>query len=135
MYGAGVFGNLLRAGEIVQVNRPAVPVPAVSAEYGQYLVSINGCHDCHGAQLAGGKPGDPGSPFAPNLTPGGELRAWSVADFVKTLRTGVTPSGTNLPDRYMPWMFKSQMTDDELNAVFLYLQSLPSLPTSTAPAE
>jgi mono/diheme cytochrome c family protein len=135
MYGAGVFGNLLRAGEIDQVNRPAVPAPAVSSEYGEYLVSINGCHDCHGAQLAGGKPGDPGSPLAPNLTPGGELRAWSEVDFVKTLRTGVSPTGTNLPDRYMPWMFKSQMTDNELNAVWMYLQSLPSLPTSTAPAE
>jgi mono/diheme cytochrome c family protein len=135
MYGAGVFGNLLRAGTLDQVNRPSLPEPGVSAAYGQYLVNVNGCHDCHGAQLAGGKPGDPSSPLAPNLTPGGELTAWSEADFIKTLRTGVTPSGTNLPDNFMPWQFKSQMTDDELKAVFAYLKSLPKLPTSTKPAE
>ncbi len=135
MYGAGVFGNLLRASEIDQANRPSAPEPGVSAAYGQYLVDINGCRDCHGAQLAGGKPGDPSSPLAPNLTPGGELTAWSEADFIKTLRTGVTPSGTNLPDRFMPWQFKSQMTDDELKAVFAYLKSLPPLPTSTKQAE
>jgi mono/diheme cytochrome c family protein len=135
MYGAGVFGDLMRAGTLDQTNRPSLPVPGISAAYGQYLVNVNGCHDCHGAQLAGGKPGDPNSPLAPNLTPGGELTAWSEADFIKTLRTGVTPSGTNLPDKFMPWQFKSQMTDDELKAVFVYLKSLPSLPTSTKPAE
>lgn len=135
MYGAGVFGNLLRAGELDQTNRPAIPETGISAEYGHYLVNINGCHDCHGAQLAGGKPGDPGSPLAPNLTPGGELNAWSETDFINTLRSGVTPSGTKLPNRFMPWMSKSQMTDDELKAVWMYLKSLPSLPTSTAPAE
>ena len=68
-------------------------------------------------------------------SPGGELTAWSEADFIKTLRTGVTPSGTNLPDKFMPWQFKSQMTDDELKAVFAYLKSLPPLTTSTQPAE
>ncbi len=135
MYGFGVFGNLMVASQVDQVNRPSVPQPGVNADYGQYLVNINGCRSCHGAQLAGGKPGDPNSPLAPNLTPGGELRAWSEADFIKTLRTGVTPSGTNLPNQFMPWQFKSQMTDDELKAVFAYLKSLPVLPSSTKPAE
>jgi len=135
IYGTGAFGNLLRAGEINQANRSSAPQPGVTAEYGQYLVNINGCHDCHGPQLAGGKPGDPNSPLAPNLTPGGELTAWSESDFIKALRTGVTPSGTNLPDEFMPWKAKGQMTDDELEAIWAYLQSLPKLPTSTAPAE
>ena len=136
LYGAGMLGNLLRAGQIEQMgDLPAAPKPAVSADYGQYLVNINGCHDCHGAQLSGAKSAEPGAPLAPNLTPGGELRAWSQADFTKTLRTGVTPSGTQLPDHFMPWKHKGLMTDEELQAVFTYLQSLPSLPTSTAPAE
>ncbi len=136
MYGAGLFGNLLRAGRIQQMGAaPVAPEPAVSADYGQYLVRINGCHDCHGPQLSGGKPGDPDSPLAPTLTPGGELRAWSEADFLKTLHTGVTPSGTQLRDRFMPWMHKGLMTDDELKAVWAYLHSLPPLTTTTAPAE
>lgn len=136
MYGAGLFGHLLRAGPIQQMGEvPDSPAPAVSADYGEYLVTINGCRDCHGKQLAGGKPGDPSSPLAPNLTPGGELRAWTEADFIKTLRTGTSPSGTQLPNQFMPWKFKSQMSDDELKAIWAYLQSLPSLSTSTAPAE
>ena len=136
MYGAGVFGHLLRADAIEKMGDvPAAPQPGLTADYGQYLVRINGCGDCHGPQLAGGKPGDPASPLAPNLTPGGELTAWSEADFITALRTGVTPSGTHLPDRFMPWKHKGQMTDNELKAMWAYLHSLPALPTSTKPAE
>ncbi len=136
LYGAGMFGNLLRAGPIQEMAAPpAAPQPAVTADYGNYLVNINGCRDCHGAQLSGGKPEDPNSPLAPNLTPGGEVRAWSEADFFKALRTGTTPSGTQLPDRFMPWIHLGQMTDDELRAVWAYIQSLPALPTTTAPAK
>ncbi len=136
MYGAGMFGHLLRADRIQQMGElPSAAQPGVTADYGEYLVTINGCRDCHGAQLAGGKAGDPSSPLAPNLTPGGELRAWSQADFINTLRTGVTPSGTPLPDQFMPWKNKGQMTDDELKAIWAYLQSLAPLTTSTAPAE
>ncbi len=136
LYGAGAFGHLLRASVIQQMGElPAAPQPGVTADYGNYLVNINGCRDCHGAQLAGGKPSAPGSPLAPNLTPGGELRAWSEADFAKTLRTGVTPTGDRLENTFMPWKSKGQMTDEEMQAVWMYLQSLPALPTSTAPAE
>ncbi|MCL4528333.1 MAG: cytochrome c [Chloroflexi bacterium] len=132
MYGAGVFGNLLRASTIDQTNRPATPQPGISIEYGKYLVNINGCHDCHGVQLSGGKSGDPQSPPAPNLTPGGDLKNWSEADFLKTLRTGSTPSGDLLEPRFMPWPWKGQMTDDELKAIWMYLHSLPPLPTTTS---
>lgn len=136
MYAVGAFGDLLRAGRIAQMgDAPAAPPVGVTAEYGQYLVNVNGCRDCHGSQLAGGKPGDPDSPLAPNLTPGGVLRLWSEADFISTIRTGTTPSGTPLPDRFMPWKHKALMTDDELKGVWAYLQSLPPLPTSTEPAE
>jgi mono/diheme cytochrome c family protein len=134
MYGAGMFGNLLRASTLDQVNRPSAPEPSVSSQYGEYLVNINGCRDCHGAQLSGGRPGDPSSPLAPNLTPGGEFSAWTQADFIKTLRTGIAPSGLQLPNQFMPWKYKSQMMDDELQAVWLYLHSLPPLTTSTAPS-
>jgi len=135
VYGAGAFGNQLNATMINQDNRPSFfPEPGVTAEYGEYLVNTNGCRACHSAQLAGGKPPDPNSPLAPNLTPGGELIAWTDADFIQTLRTGVALSGHPLDPKFMPWPFKGKMTDDELKAIFLYLQSLPKLPTSTASA-
>jgi len=61
-----------------------------------------------------------------NLTPGGELGFWSEDDFFATLRTGVTPSGRQLIE-VMPWKYFGQMTDEELRALWLYLQSLPAL--------
>jgi mono/diheme cytochrome c family protein len=134
MYGAGMFGDLLQAPKIDHAGRPpAPPAPGVSAEYGGYLVRINSCRDCHGQELAGGRSSEPGAPLAPNLTPGGELRAWTEEQFITTLRTGVTPSGTEM--KYMPWKYKGRMTDDELKAIFQYLSLLPALPTSTETAQ
>jgi mono/diheme cytochrome c family protein len=80
--------------------------------------------------LSGGKVDDPTSNLlGPNLTPGGELTAWSAADFITTIRTGVTPAQHTLNDM-MPWKTYGKMSDDELQAVFLYLQSLPKLATT-----
>jgi mono/diheme cytochrome c family protein len=103
------------------------PEPGVTVEYGQYLTSY--CHLCHGDNLAGGT--EPGS--GPNLTPAGELGRWTEAEFIHTLRTGVTPAGKKLDPDMMPWKFVGQMTDDELKAVWLYLQSLPAIKTTPVP--
>ena len=65
--------------------------------------------------------------ITPNLTPGGELGFWMEEQFITAIRTGVTPSGHDLnPDR-MPWEEYRFMSDDELKAIFMYLQSLPKL--------
>jgi hypothetical protein len=62
-----------------------------------------------------------------NLTRGGEVGFWSEEQFTDTMRTGMTPGGHPLKD-FMPWKYFGQMSDDELKAVWLYLQSLPALP-------
>jgi mono/diheme cytochrome c family protein len=103
--------------------RPVAPQPGVTVEYGMYLART--CTLCHGSELNGQTIFD-GS-VALNLTPGGEMRGWSEEDFIATMRTGVTPSGRQLKD-VMPWKYFGQMTDDELKAVWIYLQSLPALP-------
>ncbi len=104
---------------------PAAPEPGVTVEYGRYLSHT--CAECHGANLNGAPFGPPGQEVpTPNLTPGGALASWSEAGFMTTLRTGVTPGGYPLNDE-MPWQSYSQMTDDELKALWLYLQSLPAL--------
>jgi mono/diheme cytochrome c family protein len=122
---AGAFGQL--PAEAIDHTAPRQPPPAasVSAEYGQYLVSAIGCSGCHGPDLAGGAvPGSaPDDPRAPNITPGGEIAGWSEAEFLNTLRTGVTPGGRQFVGD-MPLEY-GQMTDDELKAIFQYLQSLP----------
>lgn len=51
---------------------------------------------------------------------------WSEEEFMATLQTVVTPGGHQL-DEYMLWKYFGQMTDDELRAVWLYLQSLSAL--------
>ena len=107
--------------------RPVAPEPGVTLEYGKYLALP--CTLCHGENLNGQivSKGGPEKYLAPNLTPGGEVHFWSEAQFMETLRTGVTPSGHQLKD-VMPWKYFGQMTDDELSAVWIYLQSLPALP-------
>ncbi len=105
--------------------RPIAPEPGVTVEYGEYLAVP--CTLCHKADFNGGMITTDAEYLAPNLTLGGELAHWSEEDFIETLRTGVTPSGHQLKE-VMPWKYFGQMTDDELKAVWLYLQSLPPLP-------
>jgi mono/diheme cytochrome c family protein len=107
--------------------RPVAPQPGVTVEYGLYLART--CMLCHGPDLNGRiiSEGGPKKYLALNLTPGGEMKGWSEADFITALRTGVTPSGHHLID-VMPTKYFGQMTDDELKAVWMYLHSLPPLP-------
>jgi hypothetical protein len=65
------------------------------------------------------------------LTRSGELASWSEADFVKTMRQGITPGGRQLSD-FMPWKTLGQLSDEELRAVWLYLQAQPALPAQTS---
>jgi mono/diheme cytochrome c family protein len=105
--------------------RPPAPQAGVTAEYGAYLAIV--CQGCHQPDYAGGPiPGaQPDDPLAPNLTPGGELADWTEADFINTIRTAVKPDGRAL-DPLMPAAQFSRMTDDELKAIWLFLQSLPA---------
>jgi mono/diheme cytochrome c family protein len=106
--------------------RPATPESGVTVEYGEYLAHT--CALCHGTDLNGRTVREgPNVYLAPNLTRGGEMGFWSEEDFITTMRTGVTPSGHKLTV-FMPWKYFGQMTDDELKAVWMYLQSLPPLP-------
>jgi mono/diheme cytochrome c family protein len=125
MMGAGMFPPFA-ADQIEHTSPPPIaPTAGVTAEYGQYLAHI--CTECHGADLNGAPFGPPGQEVpTPNLTPGGELAAWTEEDFINTMRTGITPFGRHL-DEEMPWKSFGQMTDDELEAVWMYMQSLPAL--------
>ncbi len=120
---AGVFGDLIDA-EIIDhaAARPTAPPPGVTVEYGKYLADTFGCRTCHGPQLAGGKDPDPNAPPGPNLTPGGKLGAWDEQAFLTSIRTRQS--------EWMPFDRLKHMTDEELRAVWLYLQSLPALPQS-----
>ena len=134
LLGAGVFGDSVLVAEYI-INNEIVdfsyPPAGVTPEYGEYMVNVSGCRDCHGATLSGGKSGDPEAINAPNLTPGGELVAWSEDDFIKAISTGVALSGHQLDPDQMPWKDFKNFSDDELKAIWAYLQSLPKLQTIT----
>jgi len=70
-----------------------------------------------------------GVSFSANLTPDVEtgLGRWSEIDFVQTIRTGrhLGRGRPVLPP--MPIPVYSQMTDDDLKAVFAYLKTLPPI--------
>lgn len=126
----GAFGDILSAEYIDHSGpRPSTPDRSVTVEYGSYLANTSDCRNCHGAELAGKKSPEPGAPFSPNLTPGSVLAIWTASDFIETMRTGTTPSGRQLDSNFMPWKEYGRMTDDDLTALFLYLQSLPALDT------
>jgi mono/diheme cytochrome c family protein len=100
---------------------PKKPEAGLTMEYGRYLANV--CAACHGPDLAGGT--QPGSGL--NLTPGGELGSWTEGDFIHTLRTGEKPDGTKIDPMMMPYPLIGQMTDEELKAIWLYLNSLPPM--------
>jgi len=114
---------------------PAAVEPGVTAAYGRYLVDIGHCRSCHGAEL-NGQPPPPmiDEPPPRNLTPGGELASWSEEDFIETVSTGVTPDGRGLREPMASILVHlRRQTDDELRAIFLYLQSLPALENGYEP--
>ena len=125
MMGAGMFGPIFPA-EYINHQQPFPSMPAVSAnlEYGEYLSQM--CTSCHGAELSGKKSAEPGAPIAPNLTPGGGAGAWTAEEFILTMRTGVNPHGHQLDPRYMPWKSFGKLADEELQAIWMYLASLPA---------
>jgi hypothetical protein len=81
-----------------------------------------------------------GVSFTANLTPDKEtgLGTWTVQNFVETVRTGrhMGRGRPILPP--MPWEQVASLTDEDLGAVFAYLQSVPAVknrvPQPVAPA-
>jgi mono/diheme cytochrome c family protein len=117
----------------------SAPPRAATAEYGGYLAQHVGlCADCHtprsGIRSAPDKsrlfagsahpPKDfPANPS--NLTPDHAtgIGQWSEADWLRTLRTGVNPSGVSLHP-FMPTKQIARMTDVDLRAIYRYLRTL-----------
>ena len=122
------LGLLPTSVELIAKNgaRPT-PEAEISVEYGGYISLIAACRECHGIDLAGGT--SEGAPKGPNLTPGGAFAAYREEDFLKLMHTGETPGGRTVSQE-MPWMNYGKMTDDELKALFAYLQSIEPLPNA-----
>lgn len=117
---------MLRAERIDHAHSNAMTVtPGVTVEYGRYIAAV-GCEGCHGQTLAGGpiEGGAPDWPPASNLTPSGSLKSWTAEGFAHFLRTGVRPNGVPV-NPVMPIRLTSRLTDDEVKALWMYLQTVP----------
>ena len=120
LVGAGLFPTSLQP----PITAPVVAPPrAVDAAYGKYLVDSSGCRACHGPDLASNPPGGFGPPSGPNLTL--RVPTWTEDGFIKTIRTGVDPTGVTLNPDLMPRKeFNSAYDDDQLQAIYAYLHGL-----------
>jgi mono/diheme cytochrome c family protein len=120
------------------------PRPDQSAEWnrGAYLTTALGhCAECHtprtwsgglNAKMAyAGAADGPEGELAPNITPDKEtgIGAWSVADIVWYLQTGLKPDGDD-PQGLMSIVIENgykHLSEPDLRAIAVYLRSLPPI--------
>lgn len=82
-----------------------------------------GCTGCHRENYQGGEPLIPGSPLVPNISGTGSLAKWSEAQFTQTLRTGITPEGKKMDQKFTPWTMTKEYSDTEIKSLYLFLKS------------
>lgn len=136
---AGAYGRAMS-----RVNRkwdlsPApvkVPDDAQSVKEGERLFAARGCKKCHGADAAGVLILDVplmGTVYGANLTTGkgSAVASYTDADWVRTVRHGVKPSG--LPTQVMDSKEYQFITDRDLGLIVAYLRSVPPVDRENPP--
>jgi cytochrome c553 len=122
LYLLGLF-PLLPALDIDHEPRPRrAPRAAATPQYGFYVAQT--CTGCHGQDFRGLRHGPPGTPRSSDLRPGAAMAGWEEADFVRAMREGRRPDGSELHP-FMPWHTLGQMDDVELGALWKYFETLP----------
>lgn len=115
----------LPAVKLIDHEQTAVPVgpdPNDKLAYGEYL-SLP-CRSCHGNDYAGRPMLERIGVRSPNITPY-NLGDWTEEDFFRMVRDGILPSERIIPQTFMPWEAIGELSDGEISAIWLYLQSIP----------
>jgi hypothetical protein len=136
------------------VTRTVPPVDKDGGEiYGEYLVSIAGCEECHTQQsrgqedasmrFAGGRVfATPfGTVLSANITPDKDtgIGQWDFIRFRDRIHTMRQYKDTEFPkvgpERFtlMPWIAYANVTDHDLEAIFLYIKSRRAITNSVVP--
>jgi mono/diheme cytochrome c family protein len=107
---------------------------------GAYLAAAADCVACHTDPAHGGRPYAGGralaTPFgtfySPNITPDPEtgIGRWSEAEFLRALREGVRPDGSNYFPVF-PYPSFTKITDDDARAIKAYLFAQPPVRQSS----
>ena len=107
-------------------------------KHGWYLVRIGQCNDCHTPADEKGNPitemmfgggfrftGPWGDVVSPNITshPSG-ISHYDAEMFIKTIRRGRASGGVRDLNPFMPFSYFRNLTDDDLRAIFAYLQTV-----------
>jgi mono/diheme cytochrome c family protein len=105
--------------EFVEMDNP--PLGVVYSEdtmaYGKQRAAF--CTACHGPDFAGNNMAG-----APNITPHeSAIGSWTEAEFARAIREGLRPDGSAISTD-MPWETMSLYTDEEIHAIWTYLQSV-----------
>ncbi|WP_414696984.1 c-type cytochrome [Paraburkholderia sp.] len=109
-------------------------------KHGANLAAIGDCAVCHTAKpdapFAGGRPlATPfGTLYSTNITPDRQtgIGAWTLADFTRAMRRGVSRDGHLLYPAF-PYPHFTHMTDADIAALYAYLMSRDAV-QATAPA-
>ncbi|KAA3654101.1 MAG: cytochrome C [Calditrichaeota bacterium] len=123
----------------------AQPDPAEKVAVGKYLTQIAGCKFCHtqmvqgkmaeGMEFAGGHEfpvPDYGTTRSANITPDDEtgIGDWDEDDFIGMFKTFADSMGRQIPVKIgekqteMPWTLYAGMTEEDLSAIYAYLQTV-----------
>lgn len=126
-----VKGDIPVSAEVIDHAAPRAKYPpsiAATPELGEHLAHT--CRGCHGPSLAGGpiQGGDPKWPPARNLTfDETGLAKWTRMDFLQAMREGKRPDGTAI-DPVMPIQYTKNLKDEEIDALYIYLKTIPKKP-------
>lgn len=123
---AYALGVVRDAAEKIDHSLPPAQPPAPDDVLGKGAYAANMCLGCHGEGFRGGPiaGAPPDWPPAADLRPGGPMRSYASAeDFAGMLRTGRRPDGSDI--KVMPFDSLKELSDDEIAALFAFLQSLP----------
>ncbi|MGH2400331.1 MAG: c-type cytochrome, partial [bacterium] len=121
----------------------ATPEQAALADRGHYLYTVTSCALCHGSNGAGGakiswKP--MGTLWIRNITPDPDtgIGRWSDAQIARAIRSGVAADGRMLHWQGMIWDHLSNLDEEDVRALVVYLRTLPpvrrQIPAARPPA-
>ncbi|KJC62085.1 alcohol dehydrogenase [Bradyrhizobium sp. LTSPM299] len=136
-----ILAALLLCGAFISGECTAEPSDEVIAR-GKALTIAGDCASCHTAvsdkPFAGGKRIDTpfGAVFSPNLTPDRDtgIGGWSDDDFLRALRTGVSPNGAHYYPAF-PYPNFTKLIRDDILAIRAYLATLAPVSNKEPPPE
>ncbi len=140
--GIAVIVWMLNTRDEVDVSTPAIPVVATAAtvQRGAYLARAGNCMSCHtargGEPYAGGRGIDTpfGAVYTSNLTPDEQtgIGSWTPAHFWRAMHNGRSKDGRLLAPAF-PYTSYTQVTREDSDALFAYLNSIPAVAQANKP--